>query len=147
MTLTEFEAEVGRISLELPDELFDKLNGGIVVQPSVKLHKNSLPGSPLYIAGEYVRTQAMRSILIYYGSFMQLYRFESGESISKHIREVLLHELRHHWEGLSGERGLEIEDEERLAEYMDSHAPAAAPEFTYGSGFDMGVHTYGEDDK
>lgn len=148
MTLYEFESAVEEISLELPDELFDRLNGGVVVQPGEKLHKSSLPDAPLYIAGEYVRSQAMRTILIYYGSFMRLYRFETDEGIKRHIREVLQHELRHHWEGLSGERGLEIEDEEHISAYLDSHISRSEPEFVYGDmNFDGSVSSYGEDTK
>ena len=120
MTFEEFEAEVGRISLELPDELFNKLTGGVVVQPNEKLHKLSVDGSPLYIAGEYMNYHSMRCVFIYYGSFMRLYGRMSRERICEHIREVLLHELRHHWESLAGERDLEIEDEEHLAMYIDS---------------------------
>jgi len=150
MTITEFEAAVGEISLELPDELFNKLNGGIIVQPMEKLHKNSLPGAPLYIAGEYTRGPAMRYIVIYYGSFVRLYGHESEQRIKRHIREVLLHELRHHWEGLSGERDLEIEDEETIAAYLESHSGQQEAPYTpsYGDApYDLSVHTYGEDQR
>lgn len=140
MTYEEFEAEVGRISLELPDDLFAKLNGGVVVQPMEKLHKRSVEGHPLYIAGEYMRSPSMRNVVIYYGSFMRLYGRLSDKAISEHIREVLLHELRHHWESLSGERGLEIEDEEQLAAYIDSVAEAERYEREFG----VTTHTYGD---
>lgn len=105
-----------------------------------KLHRQSVPGHPLYIAGEYVRSQAMRSVILYYGSFMRLYGYQSFSAISDRIREVLLHELRHHWESLSGERGLEIEDAEHIAAYMDSVAEAERFEKEFG----VTTHTYGD---
>lgn len=123
MTFEEFNAAVGEISLELPDELYYKLNGGIVVRPEEKLHSKSLPERPLYIAGEYTRDNAGRRVVLYYGSFMRLYGNLYGEAFEGQIRRVLKHELRHHWESLSGERGLEIEDADMLEEYIEENAP------------------------
>ncbi len=118
MTYPEFEAAVGRISLSLPDELFEKLNGGIIVSPETKLHKKSVPENPLYIAGEYTRSPSMRLITVYYGSFMRLYGHLDNAAIEERIDEVLRHELRHHWESLSGECGLEIEDADSIDDYL-----------------------------
>ena len=38
----------------------------------------------------------------------------------------MLHELRHHWESLAGERDLEIEDAEHIAAYIDAVREDAA---------------------
>ena len=119
MTFEEFNAAVGRVSMELPDELYYRLNGGIVVQPQEKLHPKSFPERPLYIAGEYTRDNAGRRVVLYYGSFLRLYGLLDETEAVEQIRRVLRHELRHHWESLSGERGLEIEDADRLDDYME----------------------------
>jgi hypothetical protein len=37
------------------------------------------------------------------------------------VREVLRHEFRHHLEGLSGLRDLEVEDDIFLRNYLDTH--------------------------
>ena len=122
MTYDQFQEAVGLAAADLPDELFNGLTGGVITLPQVKLHEKSVPGDPLYVAGEYVRSSMGRQVKLYYGSFMRLYRFCDDETIKGHIRRVLLHELKHHWEGLSGERTLEYEDEERISQYLDSHA-------------------------
>ena len=119
MTFDQFEEAVGVIASGLPDELFKNLNGGIVVRPEVRLHEKSLPERPLYIDGQYTRSSIGRQISLFYGSFMRSYPWHTDEGIKQEIRRVLLHELRHHWEGLAGERDLEIEDEDRIARYED----------------------------
>ena len=131
MTFEEFEAAVGEVSLEIPDELFDKLNGGIAVKPEAKLHAMSQPRRPLYIAGEYSRSQTMWLILVYYGSFVRLYGRLSDDEVRQKISGVLRHELRHHWESLSGERGLEIEDEENIYAYLAEAEELPGPDTVY----------------
>ena len=134
MTFDEFSEAVGTIAEQLPDELFTGLTGGVVAVVGEKLHEKSIPTDPLYVAGQYVRSRSMGSqILLYYGSFMRLYGRCTREQILGHIRRIMLHELTHHWEFRSGERGLEIDDAERLSEYLDSHAedkPEIQPENT-----------------
>lgn len=141
MTFDEFSDAVGIIAEQLPDELFKGLTGGVVAVAGEKIHEKSIPSDPLYVAGQYTRSRGMGcQILLYYGSFMRLYgRCTDGE-LMEHIKRVMLHELTHHWEYRSGERGLEIDDEERLGEYLDSHAakqPERYPEntrtYTYGA--------------
>ena len=58
-------------------------------------------------------------IVIYYGSFMRLYGKAAGQTFERELRAVLRHEFRHHMENRAGERGLEIEDERQLREYLD----------------------------
>ena len=38
---------------DLPSELFNSLNGGVIIEEEAKLHPESLSSSPLYIMGEY----------------------------------------------------------------------------------------------
>ena len=119
MSFEEFEEAVGNIASELPDELFRGLNGGIVVRPDLKLHERSLPDVPLYVEGQYTRNSLGKQVIMYYGSFERVYPGRSREFVTAQIRRVLLHELRHHWEGLSGERALEEEDERNIESYLE----------------------------
>ena len=102
---------------ELPREFYRELNGGILLVPDVK---NSPHGDDLYILGEYIRSQAGRMIMIYYGSFEKMYSWMDEDQLTEQLREVLRHEFTHHMESLAGERGLEIKDEEQLREYYRS---------------------------
>lgn len=123
MSFERFEELVGSVAEELPDELFNKLTGGIIVKPMEKLHEKSLPQKPLYIAGRYVfEPRIGRHIEVYYGSFLRLGFCTDEYRTKEHIRRVLLHELRHHWESLSGERDLEIEDEEGIDRYLEENS-------------------------
>ena len=55
--------------------------------------------------GEYCRQYHLgRFIVIYYGSFAQVYGHLPKEDLAKRLRKVLLHEFRHHLESLAGER-------------------------------------------
>ena len=67
--------------------------------------------------GEYQRSILGNMIKIYYGSFMDLYRFSPRERLKEKLEEVLLHEFTHHLEFLANEWGLVIEDNKFLEEY------------------------------
>lgn len=105
---------------ELPDPLFDGLNGGVL------LLENALPdpeaGEDVYIMGEYCRDEMGRYINIYYGSFVALLSDEGRDVWVEELRTTLRHELTHHVEGLAGERGLERFDEAELAWFRENNA-------------------------
>ena len=104
---------------ELPYEFYNELSGGILLLPEMK---QSPHGEDLCIMGEYSVSQSGRMIKIYYGSFERMYGWMDEAQLTEKLREVLRHEFRHHIEGLAGERGLEIEDEEQLREYFAKKA-------------------------
>ena len=106
---------------ELPQEFFTELNGGIILLPQAEMHPKS-KNNDLYVMGRYYNSSDMgRRIEIYYGSFARLYGNSSPDRLRQELRKTLRHEFRHHLEGLSGERGLEVEDEVYIAEYLRSH--------------------------
>ncbi len=75
----------------------------------------------LFIMGQYCRRQYLgRFIVIYYGSFAQVYGHLDAESLAAQLRSVLLHEFRHHLESLAGIRDLELEDALQIARYKDA---------------------------
>lgn len=95
---------------ELPAPLLDRLNGGINLVYESK-HNEKIPSSDYWVLGEYCCDSLGRRVYIYYGSFMAMYIDASPAQIKKKLREVVLHELRHHVEGLCGVRDLAIEDD------------------------------------
>lgn len=109
------------INAGLPETFFKELNGGVQADPKMKIHPKSM-GENLLILGEYHRDYYFgRYIVLYYGSFRQIYGNASEETWRKQLDHTIRHEFRHHLESLAGERDLEIEDEIRLAEYQNRY--------------------------
>jgi len=121
VTIDEAEIMLEEIAEELPKEFYNKLNGGILLLPDVKLHP-ARRADDLYIMGEYHRSYDMgRYIVIYYGSFEKLYGHLSPDDMCERLRKTLVHEFTHHIESLAGEKGLEIKDAESMARYRKKH--------------------------
>ncbi|NLY82919.1 MAG: metallopeptidase family protein [Clostridiales bacterium] len=116
ITIDEFIEIAGEIIDEIPDILFKELNGGIIIREEELLHPER-KRDDLYILGEYVKDYSGKTILVFYGSFVKMFEFQSTAYITDKIREVIRHELRHHMEGLSGMKDLEVEDQEFLEKY------------------------------
>ncbi|MCL2684550.1 MAG: metallopeptidase family protein [Synergistaceae bacterium] len=112
--------EVGKIldaiADELPREFFKDLNGGILLMPKAcRDHGNSVRG--LYTLGEYVHDEMGRYIIIYYGSFVAVYKDLPPDELRKELRETLIHEFTHHLESLSGDCSLDMEDEQEMVRF------------------------------
>ncbi|MCL2865113.1 MAG: metallopeptidase family protein [Lachnospiraceae bacterium] len=117
-TIDEVSDMLDDIVDEIPSELFKHLNGGIALLEECKPHPASRGN--LFIMGQYRHRSDMgRSIVIYYGSFMQIYGHLSEERLREKLKSTLLHEFTHHWESLAGEKGLEIEDQIRIHRYKE----------------------------
>ena len=99
---------------ELPRELFRDLNGGVLLLPEACQDRGD-SACGLYTLGEYIHDEMGRYIVIYYGSFVALYKHLPPEKLRKELKETLIHEFTHHIESLAGERGLEIKDEQEMA--------------------------------
>ena len=112
LTIDEVYDLLDELAAEIPEALFDSLNGGIL------LLEEELPdpdaGEDVYILGEYCWDELGRYINIYYGSFAALLADEPREVWEDELRITLRHELTHHVEGLAGERSLERRDSEQL---------------------------------
>ena len=112
----------------LPDVFFEDLNGGIIISDEAPIDENSV-ADDLYIMGEYVVDGILGcSIVMYAGSFARLFRRVSEDKLREEIRSTLRHEFRHHLEVMSGERDLEIEDEEEFLEYLRWHEENPEPQ-------------------
>ena len=114
--IDEVEEILEDICESIPSYAFDHLNGGIILSEDKKYHEESR-AEDLLIMGEYQRSILGNMIKIYYGSFMEMYRFSSRERLREKLEEVLLHEFTHHLEFLANEWGLVIEDKKFLEEY------------------------------
>ena len=122
ISIEEMEAMLDEIAVELPHEFYEDLNGGIILLPEIKLHTKNKKND-LYILGEYHRNGNLgRFIAIYYGSFSHVYGYLSKNQLKEQLKSTLKHEFRHHLESLAGERDLEIEDAQDIAEYINSKA-------------------------
>ena len=114
--IDEVEEILEDICESIPSYAFDHLNGGIILSEDKKYHEESR-ADDLLIMGEYQRSILGNMIKIYYGSFMEMYRYSSRERLKEKLEEVLLHEFTHHLEFLANEWGLVIEDKKFLEEY------------------------------
>ncbi len=116
VTQERFCEILDELAYELPEAFYEKLNGGICVMTRVKFHSVA---RDLCVMGEYERHPVLgRRILIYYGSFLRVFGGAPEEIYRPEMRKVLRHEFRHHMESQAGDRGLEIEDERRISEYL-----------------------------
>lgn len=117
--LEEMEVMLDEIAKEFPQELYKELNGGIILLPETKRSPKAKKND-LYILGEYNSGGNMgRYIIIYYGSFSQVYGHLSKERLKKELIHTLKHEFTHHLESLAGERDLEIQDDQDMADYLN----------------------------
>lgn len=114
--IDEVEEILEEICESIPSYAFDHLNGGIILSEDKKYHEEAR-ADDLLVMGEYQRSILGKMIKIYYGSFMEMYRFSSRERLREKLEEVLLHEFTHHLEFLANEWGLVIEDKKFLEEY------------------------------
>ena len=117
ITIDRFGEILDEMACELPMEFYDELNLGISISPEYRLHPEAREDD-LYIMGEYQSSQIGSGIVIYYGSFMKLYGGLPETELYDELRKTLRHEFRHHMERRAGERGLELEDERQLSEYL-----------------------------
>ena len=107
LTFEEAREALTQAADNLPANIFEGLNGGIVLLPDTVSDANGL-----LILGQYnVEPYGFgRYVTIHYGSMQQAYGHLSGEAFAKKLGDVLRHELVHHLEHLAGDRSLEVKD-------------------------------------
>lgn len=117
LSLDDFTRLTAEVAETLPPSFFQDLHGLVQVQSQVKYHPQARK-QDLCIMGEYIQDRLGRRINLYYGSFRDVYRNLPQQELKEKIRDVLVHEFRHHLESLAQLRDLEIEDERFMAEYQ-----------------------------
>ncbi len=98
---------------ELPEEIFDKLNGGVNLIPARRTDEHGL-----LVMGMYFVDQMGRHVEIYYGSFKERFRNAPEERWRRELTKTLKHELTHHIESLAYDRSLEKWDAEHVARLL-----------------------------
>ncbi len=116
--LDEFQSIVEKIYDEIDERFLEHLNGGVVIEEEVYYHPES-KNEDLLVLGAYKRDLIGRSIILYYGSFMDMYGYLTKEELEEKIRETFEHELTHHLEFLARENNLEIEDLKYIQKYKE----------------------------
>lgn len=118
LTMDEMEKILDEIAESFPPEIFQKLNGGIILQPEMKLNPIG-KDQDLFILGEYHFDSILgRYITIYFGSMTKVYGYLSRENMMEKLKSTLKHEFRHHLESLAGEKDLEIADKLYIEAYL-----------------------------
>lgn len=115
----ECGAMLDDIADELPVELYRELNGGIVLDRGYRMHPCAV-NNDLYILGVYIRDNLGKRIIIYYGSFIRVFKNKTKEEYFEYLKKTLRHEVLHHNEYLAGCNDLVFYDDKRIEEYLRS---------------------------
>ena len=108
---------------ELPEEFYRDLSGGVIVSESLVI-PDYAQGNDLYTLGQYQIYSGIRQIVMFKGSFDQVYPNADAAEAREILRGILRHEFRHHLESLGGihnSSSLEAEDEREKQAYLLSH--------------------------
>lgn len=123
LSIDEVHEILNNLADEIPEEIFDDLNGGISLVPNTK-YSPAAQNNDLFILAQYHRGGALgRYITVFYGSLMRVFGRLSKEEFTKKLRHVLRHEFRHHVESLAGNYDLEVEDENFISAYLEQYSP------------------------
>lgn len=117
ISINKMQTMLNKIAEEVPQAFYRDLNGGISLIPDTAME--SATDEDLFTLGEYCADDLGRYILIYYGSFKEVFADADEQEIEEELRETLFHEFTHHLESLAGEYGLEVKDAEAFAAYLD----------------------------
>lgn len=112
LSYEEAGSALDSIADELPQEIFEGLNGGVSFLEDAVRDEDGR-----YTLGMYFSDEMGRHIELYYGSFAELYGDMDDEMFKERLRSTLYHELTHHIENQAGDSSLERWDE-RQAELM-----------------------------
>lgn len=109
MDIDRFTELADSLSAGLPERLLEGLSGGIVIEERAMRRRDDPPG--VYILGEYIADPWLGPrVVLYYGSFLQLFGGEAEAVWAEELWTTIKHELRHHIEGQAGLRDLDLED-------------------------------------
>ena len=124
ITIDEYRKIVSELMDELPAEFFQKLTGGVIVSEALVI-PDYARGNDLYTVGQYQVSSGIRQIVMFKGSFDQVYPQAYATEAKTLLRGILRHEFRHHLEALGGIRNsssLEAADEREKQAYLSRHA-------------------------
>lgn len=126
MDLDRFTQLANELMGRVPEPILEGLNGGVAIRRRAMRRKDDPSG--VYILGEYITDPAMGCfIVIYWGSFAELFAGEPDEVWEKELWDTIRHELRHHVENRAGVIDLDLEDEAELAQMRQVAEPEEPP--------------------
>jgi len=115
MTYEETQELLVQMIDDLPQEIFEGLNGGVSLHHDTKYGKSGLLTLGTYHFEPY---GLGRYISIFYGSLMASFSHLTPEKYAEKVKGVLHHELIHHLEHLAGDKSLEIKDAENVSKML-----------------------------
>ena len=119
----EYSQIISELLDELPKEFFEELSGGVIVSDAAVIPDYAREND-IYTMGQYQISAGIRQIVMFKGSFDQLYPEADAEEARELLRKFLRHEFRHHLESLAGihnSSSLEAEDRRAKQEYLSRH--------------------------
>lgn len=119
----EYKTIVSDLMDELPEAFFRELTGGVILSEALVI-PDYAKGNDLYTLGQYQVCYGLRQIVMFKGSFDQVYPQAGIPEARDILRGVLRHEFRHHIEFLGGIHNfssLEAEDERQKRAYLARH--------------------------
>ena len=120
LTMEAYKTIISSLMDELPEEFYRELSGGVIVSESLVI-PDYAQGNDLYTLGQYQIYSGIRQIVMFKGSFDQVYPNADAAEAREILRGILRHEFRHHLESLGGihnSSSLEAEDEREKQAYL-----------------------------
>ena len=108
------------IAQRFPEAFFEELDGGIQLEEG-ELPDPEFPPGEMYIMGEYCHDMLGRYIVLYYGSFVQLFDQEDETVWKEEIFATVAHEFTHHMEETAGLHSLDDKDAEFLRQALEEY--------------------------
>ena len=124
ITTDEYRIVISELMDELPPEFFQKLTGGVIISEALVIPDYAREND-LYTMGQYQVSSGIRQIVMFKGSFDQVYPQADAAEAKTLLRGILRHEFRHHLEALGGihnSSSLEAADEREKQAYLYRHA-------------------------
>ena len=108
------------IAQQFPEAFFEGMDGGIKLEEG-ELPDPEFPPGEMYIMGEYCHDMLGRYIVLYYGSFVQLFDQEDETVWKEEIFATVAHEFTHHMEETAGLHSLDDKDAEFLRQALEEY--------------------------
>ncbi|MBQ3374729.1 MAG: hypothetical protein IJG40_16515 [Oscillospiraceae bacterium] len=120
ITIEEYRKIISELLDEFPEEFFQGLTGGVIVSEALVIPDYSR-GNDLHTMGQYQVYSGIRQIVMFKGSFDQVYPQANETEARELLRGILRHEFRHHLENMGGihnSSSLKAEDEREKQAYL-----------------------------
>ena len=120
ITIEEYKKIISELLDEFPEEFFRGLTGGVIVSEALVIPDYSR-GNDLHTMGQYQVYSGIRQIVMFKGSFDQVYPQVNETEARELLRGILRHEFRHHLENMGGvhnSSSLKAEDEREKQAYL-----------------------------